>query len=262
MKRFNHKTGQSIDIDDAKIYCEEIGNANKPILLFLHGGFQTIEDLNAIASHLSQHFRIIGIDSRGHGRSTLGSEALTYQRMQHDVEAVLKYLHLDKVSILGFSDGGIVALRIAAGNAVKVEKLIAIGSEWSATNLSGREQIFKGITPKSAKGMFSGYYKSYQDMNPEPDFDRFTKSVVDMWCDKGKSGYPNESVKVIKTQLLLIRGDQDFLTSLESTVELHRIIENSYFLNVPFAEHVVYEEQKDICQRVIHQFLFEQHIDK
>ena len=144
----------------------------------------------------------------------------------------------------------------------KVEKLIAIGSEWSATDLSGREQIFKEITPESAKGLFSGYYKNYQDMNPEPDFDRFTKSVVDMWCDKGKSGYPNESVKAIKTQLLLIRGDQDFLTSLESTVELHRIIENSHFLNVPFAEHVVYAEQKDICQRMIHQFLFEQHIDK
>jgi len=46
MKTFNHQSGQYLNIDSGKIYYEMAGNENKPILLVLHGGFGTMEDLN------------------------------------------------------------------------------------------------------------------------------------------------------------------------------------------------------------------------
>ncbi|GHT61159.1 hypothetical protein AGMMS50239_11480 [Bacteroidia bacterium] len=39
---FNHKTGKYLEVDGANIYYEEIENARKPTLLFLHGGFGNI----------------------------------------------------------------------------------------------------------------------------------------------------------------------------------------------------------------------------
>jgi len=221
MEKFNHTSGQHLEIDGAKIYFEEIGNKEKPLLLMLHGGFEDIENLNSIASYLSEHFRILGIDARGHGRSTLGDHPLTYKQMQADVEAILEHLKISTVNILGFSDGGTVAYRIAASNRVKVNKLIAIGTSWSQKD----------------------------------DFEALTQSIVSLWLDRTESGHPDESVRDITANTLLIRGDNDFLVSLESLMELKGKIKNSSLMNVPFAEHVVYEAQPQLTKIVIQQFL-------
>lgn len=69
---FDHESGESLDTDGAKIYFEICGNPEGPPLLMLHGGFGTIEDFNIFLPGLGNDFKIIGIDSRGHGRSTLG----------------------------------------------------------------------------------------------------------------------------------------------------------------------------------------------
>jgi len=64
-----------------KIYYKEVGNPDKPVLVFLHGGLGNIEDFNSVVPLLGDAFRIIGVDSRGQGKSSLGVEGLTYERM-------------------------------------------------------------------------------------------------------------------------------------------------------------------------------------
>ncbi len=135
MKIFNHQSDQYISIDEAKIYFETIGDKKNPILLMLHGGFGTIEELNSIVSYLANEFYIIGIDSRGHGKSTLGNKKLTYQQIQFDVESVLKALSIDTVNIIGFSDGGVVGYRIALSYSIKVDKLITMGASWKEQDI-------------------------------------------------------------------------------------------------------------------------------
>ena len=103
MRNFDHNSGEYLDIDGARIYYEVAGNGNSPALLVLHGGFGNIEDLNTVLSNIDKEFKVIGIDSRGQGKSTLGSKALTYEQIQKDVERVLKHLNIDTVSIIGFS---------------------------------------------------------------------------------------------------------------------------------------------------------------
>lgn len=255
MNTFNHNSGQYLAVNGAKIYYEEIGSRGKPVLLMLHGGFQSIESLNPIAAYLSDDFRIIGIDSRGHGKSTLGSEKMTYEQLQSDIEAVLKHLEISTISILGFSDGGIVAYRIAARNSVKVESLITIGSSWSEQDVLEAEPLLNSITPESAKQVFFDEYELYQSLNPEPKFDVFCRSVVEMWLDRTKTGHPNERVKDISAKTLLVRGDNDFLVSLESLVKLKSIIHDSSFMNIPFAEHTVYEEQPKLLEIALINFL-------
>lgn len=251
-KTFNHQSGEYLEINGAKIYYEETGNKKAPVVLILHGGFQSMEDMNSIVSYLSNDFRIIGIDSRGHGKSTMGNESLTYERLQIDAETILKHLGVDTVSIIGFSDGGTVAYRMAANHTVKVDKLITIGGTWSLKDVLSTESSTSEITPEAVKKYC---FDSYQRLNPEPDFNLFVKLTVGMWTDKTKAGHPDKSVKNITSPTLIIKGDSDFFISLESIVELKSILGNASFLDVPFAEHLVYEEQKDICEIAIKQFL-------
>ena len=131
---FNHKAGKYLEIDGANIYYEELENAGKPVLLFLHGGFGNIADFNPILPLFTNDYHIVGIDSRGHGKSTLGTNNLSYKRLQLDVEAVIDHLQLKDIHIIGYSDGGLVAYRLAVENKISIRKIVTIGASWSLSD--------------------------------------------------------------------------------------------------------------------------------
>lgn len=255
MNNFNHMSGTSVDIDGIEIYYEITGNENAPVLLLLHGGFGNIEDFNVILPDLNKQFKIIGVDSRGHGKSTLSPEPLTYERLQKDVEMILSHLGINKLSIMGFSDGGIVAYRLATMTSLNIEKLMTIGADWHFKNTDRLKGIFSKITGESWRKKFPSTYDSYQQLNPKPDFDFFTQSIVKMWLDATPSGYPNETVKNISCPLLIVRGDEDHLFSRYAAVELSEHIKHAHLLNIPFAGHVAFEDQKEIFMLSLNQFL-------
>lgn len=253
-EQFDHLSGEQIHINGADIYYEQAGNHNKPALLLLHGGFENIENLNPIVRWLAEEFLIIGIDSRGHGKSTLGTQPLTYREIQSDVEKILISLKIKELSILGFSDGGIVAYRIAAAKNINVKKLVTIGAAWCENDINESESIMKEITPANAKLFFPENCKRYLELNPKPEFERYVESVVRMWLDRSSSGYPNASVSTIESETLLMRGDRDFLVSLSSLTELQNQIPKASFANIPFSEHLLYEEQPYVLQQLLFHF--------
>jgi pimeloyl-ACP methyl ester carboxylesterase len=255
MKTFDHNSGEQLEIGGARIYYEVTGNGNGPALLVLHGGFGNLEIFNAILPDLNRDFKVIGIDSRGHGKSTVGPTALTYEQMQNDVLRVLKHLNIDSVSIIGFSDGGIIAYRLVSLTSLKVEKLVTIGSRWHLKNTEPTREIFLNITAESWKAKFPDTYDAYQRLNPEPDFDFLVQSVIKMWLDPDSSGYPNEAVENISCPLLIVRGDDDHLLSREAVVELSGLVKTSRLLNISFAGHVAFEDQKEIFMISLNEFL-------
>jgi pimeloyl-ACP methyl ester carboxylesterase len=256
MKNFNHNSGEYLAASDgAKIYYEITGYETGPVLLLLHGGLGSIEDFNTILPNLTERFKIIGIDSRGHGKSTLNSTPLTYEQIQKDVELVLAHLGINKLSIIGFSDGGIVAYRLASMTSLHIEKLVTIGSDWHIKNTASIKDMFLKITGDSWRKKFPNTYDSYQKLNPTPDFDFLSQSIIKMWLDSTSSGYPNEAVKNILCPSLLVRGDDDHLLLRDAIVELSELIKNSHLLNIPFAGHIAFEDQKKIFEISLNEFL-------
>ena len=166
MRTFDHTSGETLEIDGASIYYEVTGDANTPALLLLHGGFGNLEDFNPILPELAKPFRIIGIDSRGQGKSTLGLQPLTYERLQKDVVCVLEHLNIDTLSILGFSDGGITAYRLASLTSLNIDKLVTIGSRWHLKNTEATREMFLKITGESWREKFPDMYDAYQKLNP------------------------------------------------------------------------------------------------
>lgn len=253
--QFTHASGQYLEIDGAKIYYEVTGDENKPALLTLHGGFGNMEDFNAILPEISNEFKVIGIDTRGHGKSTLGPNALTYEQLQKDVEGVLERLNINTLSIMGFSDGGVTAYRLAALTTLNIENLVTIAADWHVKYIEPMREIFLKITGESWRKRFPDTFDAYQKLNPEPDFDLLAQSVVNMWLDSSSSGFPNEAVTSISCPLLIVRGDDDHLVSRDTVFALANLVQTSQLLNIPFAGHVAFEQQQEVFMIILKQFL-------
>ncbi|PHM49397.1 alpha/beta fold hydrolase [Xenorhabdus miraniensis] len=255
MLGFNHQNGSYLEIDGAHIYYERQGNPNGYPLIFLHGGLSDIETFNRIVDDLGNSYQLIGIDSRGQGKSTLGQGNLSYKQLQQDVEAVVRYLTLGKCSIIGHSDGGIVALRLAAAGSIPIDKIVIIGAHWTLKEEDPTREIFTLVTADSWRAMLPDSYESYHRLNPKADFNKLFSSIVPMWLDNSESGYPNETISRITCKLLVVRGDHDSLVSRSNSAELADKVTHSCFLNIPFTRHSPHEEKPELLIPFLKEFL-------
>ncbi|RPH32491.1 MAG: alpha/beta hydrolase [Bacteroidales bacterium] len=257
MKGFDHISGKYLVVDNAKIYYEEYGVEDKPALLVLHGGFGNIQNFNDVIPSLREEFRVIGIDSRGQGKSSLGSNELTYELLQQDVERVLEHLRISDINILGFSDGGVVALKLASNTRLNVKKLIAIGSRWHTKNIQPLKDIFSKITGEILKERYPSNYDIYQRLNPEPNVNLLAEKLIRLWLDEGETGYPNEKVRNISCPVLIMRGENDPIVSNRVLIELSEMLKTFRLINIPNAGHVVFKDQKEQFLLSVKDFLKE-----
>ncbi len=254
MPTFDHQAGRHIDIRGARIYAESTGPADGPALVLLHGGFGNLEDFNPLLPAL-EGWRLIGIDSRGHGKSTLGDGPWSYRLVQEDVEQVLAELGVRRCAVLGFSDGGIVALRMAVSGRVSIDRLVVVGATWHHKNLAASRGILEKVTADSWRRKFPQTWDAYQRLNPEPDFERLARELVAGWLDEGPGGHPDEAVDRIRVPVLVVRGDDDHLTTLPDAVELRGRLSQGHFLGIPFAGHVAHDDGADLFVPVLRRFL-------
>ena len=81
-KFFNHQ--------GASLHYQIGGKEAASVMVLLHGGFGSIADFEPLLPRLLQHYRVIAVDTRGHGRSTLGTAALTYAQAADDMRQILR----------------------------------------------------------------------------------------------------------------------------------------------------------------------------
>lgn len=255
MRSFDHSSGKHINIDDAKIYYEIVGADTDPVLLFLHGGLGNIEDFNKVISKLPDKFRIIGIDSRGHGKSTLGTQELSYELLQRDVEIILEHLKINELTILGFSNGGVVAYRLAALTNLQINKLITIGAPWNTKHSEHLREAYSQLTSDNWKEHCPSDFESYKKLNPKPEFDRLFSQAVKMALDTSTAGRPNECIQNILCPLLVVRGENDPIVSSSDIFELSQIVNNSHILNIPSAGHEAFQDQHELFTIKLREFL-------
>ena len=99
-------------VNGVKIWHAEFGSG-APVLL-VHGGLANASYFgHQVRALVAAHYRVIVMDSRGHGRSSRNAEPFGYDLMASDVLALLDDLKLDKVALVGWSDGAIIGLDIA-----------------------------------------------------------------------------------------------------------------------------------------------------
>ena len=121
------QTQGRIEHDDASIWFATLGDG-VPVIL-LHGGLASSDTWgNQVRPLVASHHKVILIDSRGHGRSTLGDKPLGYERMATDVLAVMDALHIEKAAFVGWSDGANTSLVVAMKYPERATAIYAFGA--------------------------------------------------------------------------------------------------------------------------------------
>ena len=197
--------GHHVEIDGARLWYAQWGDrtASAPVLL-LHGGFGNSGYYGKVIPALVAHgYRVIAMDSPGHGRSTRSNTPLTYHAMAEDVIGLLDRLKIPKVAVVGWSDGGIIGLDIAMSHPERLVGVFAFGAN---TDVSG---LNEGVEKTPA---FNAYLKrtheEYKRLSPTPDqWDSFNAAVNKMW--ETLPAYTADELRAIKVPVTIADGEYD-----------------------------------------------------
>lgn len=146
---YGNNNGAYLLSNDAKIYYEIYGEGD-PVLV-LHGGLVgSIAEMGQLIDNLAQTHQVIAVNTRGHGKSDIGTQTPSYAVKAQDAYNVLTHVSDKPALLLGFSDGAYTAYHFARQFPEKTAKIIAIGAgEW----------------PKGFRG-FGGSFADFAALDP------------------------------------------------------------------------------------------------
>lgn len=166
-------TRTSVSVPGAALSVATRGSG--PPLVLLHGGAGNGEHWAFQLPALAERFTVITVDARGHGRSTRDERPLSYALMAEDLLAVLDALKLERASLLGWSDGGIVALELARRHPGRVDRLVLFGVNFDLTGGA------KGTSP-ALTAYFKRCAEDFARLSPTPKaYPALLAALKPMW---------------------------------------------------------------------------------
>ena len=123
----------------AGLYYEEAGSG-QPLIL-LHGNGEEHGYFVHQIEYFARRFRVVAPDTRGHGQSPRGEGAFSIRRFAGDLYRFMCDLGLKKAHILGFSDGGNIALCFALTHPEMVDRLVLNGANLDASGVKRSTQL-------------------------------------------------------------------------------------------------------------------------
>ena len=124
---------------DISLYYEKRG-AGEPLVL-LHGNGEDGSYFLHQMEAFSREFLVYALDTRGHGRSPRGSAPFTISQFAEDLLAFLDEQGLKRVNLLGFSDGGNIALTFALRHPERVRRLVLNGANLTPRGVKAWVQL-------------------------------------------------------------------------------------------------------------------------
>jgi pimeloyl-ACP methyl ester carboxylesterase len=246
---YGSNNGKVMRILNTNIYYEEYGKG-MPLILLSGGGIgQSIKDYERCIPELAKHYRVIAPDTPGQGRSEL-PDSLTYQVITEFMSQFIDSLKLDSAYVMGFSDGGIVGILLAAKRSDKVKKVIASGPN----NGKRGAALPPGVPLDSLKpmslSMFEKVNKSlieeYMKKLPR-DWKKYQRDLDKMVY--AKEYFPDSVYASIHIPVMIVLGDQDMI-SIEHGNEMHQKIKGSQFCVLPNTTHYVFIEKPELINKI------------
>lgn len=114
----------TIRIDDVDLYYQLGGDPAKPALLFSNSLGTDLSMWDAQTSALARDFYLVRYDTRGHGRSSAGSEPVTLGRLGRDVLGLLDHLHIHQTHFCGISMGGMTGQWLGIHAARRFDRIV------------------------------------------------------------------------------------------------------------------------------------------
>jgi len=216
--------------DGANIWFASYG-AGAPVIL-LHGGLASSGYWGDQVSALTAAgYRVILIDSRGHGRSSRDARPYTYELMASDVVAVMDTLKLKRAAVAGWSDGAIMGLVLALKDPDRLTRVFAFAANMDPSGV--RPDVLTNPT-------FSRFQReaaeAYARLSPTPTgFAAFSKAINLMWDTE--PNYTAADLTRIATLVAIVDGDHDEAIKRDHTEYLAHAIPGAKLIILPGVSH-------------------------
>jgi pimeloyl-ACP methyl ester carboxylesterase len=222
--------------------------AGDPVLL-IHGGLGHADIWSAQVADLMKDHLVIVADSRGHGRSTRTEAPFGYDLMAEDYVALLDFLKIAKVDLVGWPDGGIIGLDIAMKHPERLDHLFA-----QAANIT-IDGVDPGVGTNAVFGSYINWMaEDYKAMSPTPDqFDAFVAQISEMWATQ--PNWADADVAKIAVPTAIVLGDHDEAITRVHTDRMTAVIPGSQLVILPGVSHFAMLQAPDEYTAAVRAFI-------
>ena len=264
-----------VEVEKGRLYYEIRGRGRW--LVLIHGAWANHEWWRWQVPELSKGYRVLSLDVRGHGQSSLLEKPDSVDSFAGDLETLLQKVGADEVTLIGWSMGCSISMQYYLNNPSRVKALVLIATRGGHQNWRLKLRVWLQHIQTQLNLMmdFAGYQGStYQDQvqrevrsmlspatpkevvewvitdladNPRRNFFEVAKSL---WNWK-----PGERLATINVPTLIMVGREDNRTPPEFSHRLHATIPNSKLVIVENCGHCVLLERPDIVNTEIIRFL-------
>jgi pimeloyl-ACP methyl ester carboxylesterase len=231
-------------VNGIKIWYATFGKG-QPVIL-LHGGLANSNYWGLLVRALAPEYRVIVMDSRGHGRSTRDDRPYGYDLMASDVIALMDFLKVPKAAIVGWSDGAILGLDIAMHHPERLSKLFAFAANSDPS----------GVADIAHSPVFNAYIaraeKEYAALSPTPtEYKPFLDQISKMW--ETQPNWTAADLRKITVPTWIVDADHDEAIKRENTEFMAANIPGSGLLLMPEVSHFAFlQDSAQFDEDVLH----------
>jgi pimeloyl-ACP methyl ester carboxylesterase len=218
-----------------------------PVIL-VHGGLANSDYWGLQIPVLARHYRVIVLDSRGHGRSTRTAAPIDYDTMASDVLALMDTLHIGKAALVGWSDGAIIGLDIAIHHPERLTRLFAFAanSDPSGVKDVDKSPVFTAYEERAAR--------EYAKLSPTPtQFKAFLDNISKMWASEPH--FTEDQLRGIKVPTWIVDADHDEAIKRENTDYMASLIPGAGELILPSVSHFAFLQDPALFNESLLHFL-------
>ena len=211
-----------VPINGLNLYHEvygELGTSKSPLLL-IPGAFMAIDSMTAWTDAFAQERAVIVFDQQGHGRTPDTSRAMSYEQFADDAAALLRALEVERADVMGYSQGGGVALQLAIRHGALVSKLVSMSATFRQDGWY--PAVFESIEGLSAKD-FAGtpVEKAFKEHTPDAEaFDAYLEKMKVLNIED--QNISDAQMRSISAKTMVIVGDADGVT-LEHALAMFKL---------------------------------------
>jgi pimeloyl-ACP methyl ester carboxylesterase len=234
-------------VDDIRMYYAIYGEGD-PVLL-IHGGLGNADDFGFLVPALAESHEVIVADGRGRGRSTRSDKPYSYALLADDYIALLDHLGIDKVALVGWSDGAVVGLDMAIHHPERLSRLFANAANYTAAGFKASA----ADTPTFKAG-FAHCVADYARLSPTPDgFDALVARMSKMWATQ--PNYTKDQLRAIRVPTVIFDGDHDEGIEPAHTAEMAKLIPGAKLVIMKDASHFAMWQKPDEFNATVLEFL-------
>ena len=215
-------------VNGIKVWYAEFGHG-RPVIL-LHGGLSNANYWGKQVRALDRRYRVIVMDSRGHGRSSRNEQPYGYDLMAADVIGLMDHLKIKKAAIVGWSDGAIIGLDIAMHHPERVAKLFAFAANSDPSGVAdiAHSKVFNDFIARAGK--------EYERLSPTPkQYKQFVDQITKMW--ETQPHWTAADLEKIHVPTWIVDADHDEAIKRENTEFMAAHIPGAGLLLQPEVSH-------------------------